>query len=287
MDFISIDVETANADLASICQIGVVQFKNGQIANRWQTLVNPEDFFDTINVSIHGIDAVGVMDAPKFPAIYEILARHLSGGIVVSHTAFDRTAIAAAFEKYDLVAPVIAWLDTARVVRRAWPDISQSGYGLANVTEKLGIKFQHHNAVEDARAAGEILVQAIQLTGLNILEWLERVKRPIKDNIGSPSEIIRRDGNPEGPLFGEVVVFTGALSLPRREAAELAAFAGCAVAPGVTKATTLLVVGDHDHRLSAGQDKSIKHRKADDLIAKGQLIRILRESDFHLIVSKK
>lgn len=284
MDFTSIDVETANADLASICQIGVVRFENGQISDTWQTLLNPEDYFDAVNVSIHGINEEAVADAPKFPAICELLAAHLSGAVVVSHTAFDRTAIAAAFGKHGLGAPQTAWLDTARVVRRAWPDLSQRGYGLANVAERLGITFQHHNAVEDARAAGEILVHAIQLTGMALAQWVERVKRPINASSSGSSERITRDGNPEGPLFGEVVVFTGALSLPRREAADLAAIAGCEVAPSVTKTTTLLVVGDQDLRTLAGHEKSTKHRKAEDLIAKGQPIRILRETDFQLLV---
>ena len=43
MDFVAVDVETANADIASICQIGVVAFENGRVKESWQTLVNPED----------------------------------------------------------------------------------------------------------------------------------------------------------------------------------------------------------------------------------------------------
>lgn len=31
MDFVALDVETANADLASICAIGLVHFKAGEV----------------------------------------------------------------------------------------------------------------------------------------------------------------------------------------------------------------------------------------------------------------
>ncbi len=48
----------------------------------------------------------------------------------------------------------------------------------------------------------------------------------------------------------------------------------------VTKHTTLLVVGDQDLRKLNGQEKISKHRKAEQLIAKGQALRILGESDF-------
>ncbi len=86
-------------------------------------------------------------------------------------------------------------------------------------------------------------------------------------------------------LYGNVLVFTGALSIPRQEAATAAAAAGCEVATSVTKHTTLLVVGDQDIRKLAGADKSSKHRKAEELMAKGQLIRIVGESDFGQLIS--
>jgi len=87
-------------------------------------------------------------------------------------------------------------------------------------------------------------------------------------------------------LYGDVVVFTGALEIPRREAAALSASIGCTVASGVTKKTTLLVVGDQDVTKLAGKAKSSKHLKAEQLIAKGQEIRIIKESDFKELVNQ-
>ena len=55
---------------------------------------------------------------------------------------------------------------------------------------------------------------------------------------------------------------------------------GCQVAPSVTKKTTILVVGDQDISKLAGHEKSIKHRKAELLVAEGYSIRIIRETDF-------
>ncbi len=283
MNFTAIDVETANPDLASVCQIGLVTFGDGVAVDRWQSLVNPEDDFDDLNVSIHGIDERAVRHAPKFPDICEVVTRHLQSNVVASHTAFDRVAIARVFGKYQLKQPECVWLDTARVARRAWPEFSERGYGLGNVAETLGIDFQHHNAQEDARAAGEILVRAIQATGIGLSAWLDRVKKPINLATGVSSSITR-EGNPEGALYGEIVVFTGALSIPRREAADLAAAAGCQVMDSVNKTITLLVVGDQDIRRLVGHDKSSKHRKAEEFMMKGQAIRILGEGDFRRLV---
>jgi DNA polymerase-3 subunit epsilon len=277
MDFVAIDVETANADLASICQIGIVAFENGSVKESWQSLVNPEDYFDGINTSIHGIDQRAVKGAPTFPRIYGSVRKALADAVVASHTPFDRVAVARVIEKYDLEQFECAWLDTARVARRAWPELSQRGYGLANVAKKLSISFVAHNAEEDARAAGEILVYAMKETGMGTSEWLDRVRKPITTRIAM-------DGNPEGQLYGEIVVFTGALTIPRRLAAQMAADAGCKVVPSVGGSTTLLVIGDQDIRRLAGQEKSSKHRRAEQLIAQGQAIRILGESDFRRLV---
>lgn len=288
VDFTSIDVETANADLSSICQIGVVQFKDGAVTHRWRSLVDPEDYFDSVNVSIHGIDESHVVGAPRFAEIHEALRTYLGSSVVTCHTMFDRTSLHAAHKKHDLAMPEVTWLDTARVVRRTWSECSRSGYGLKPVAAMLGIEFQHHDAEEDARASGEILLHAISETGLSVEEWVVRVTRPIGSSGTSSSggsERITREGNSEGPLWGEVAVFTGALSMPRREAADIASEAGCEVASGITKKTTLLVVGDQDVARLAGHSKSAKHRKAESNIAGGQPIRILRESDLRSLVN--
>ncbi len=278
MKFVAIDVETANPDLASICQIGVVSFEAGAVVAAWQRLINPEDFFDEWNVSIHGITEKDVINAPTLPDLFTDLRGFIEQNIVVCHTSFDRVALSRACEKYGLPGIDCIWLDSAKVVRRAWSQYASKGYGLANITKELGIVFQHHVAQEDARAAGEVVMRAIADTGKSLDEWLIQVKNPIS------YKQIAQQGNPDGSLFGEIVVFTGALSIPRREASKMAADAGWTVAETVNKSTTLLVVGDQDIRRLAGQEKSSKHRKVEELIAKGQSIRILGESDFSRLV---
>jgi DNA polymerase-3 subunit epsilon len=280
MDFIALDLETANADMSSICQIGLADFKNGLLQEEWKTYIDPEDFFDGMNVSIHGIDESTVKASPILPEVSNRLYNYLDGRIVVCHTHFDRVALQQACSKYNLRTPSCIWLDTARVTRRTWDQFAWSGYGLLNVCDSLGYKFAHHDALEDAKAAAHILLAAIEKTGIDLQSWLKRIEEPI--NLIDP---IAREGNEEGSLFGEVLVFTGALTLPRREAAALAAKIGCTVANGVTKDTTILVVGDQDVKKLSGHDKSSKHRKAESLIKKGQSLRIIRESDFKELVN--
>lgn len=54
---------------------------------------------------------------------------------------------------------------------------------------------------------------AMRDSGLDLDALTVRVAQPIT---GTISGKIEREGNPNGPLFGEVLVFTGALEIPRR-----------------------------------------------------------------------
>ena len=180
LTFNAIDVETANANRASICQIGIVHVRDGAIHDRWGTLINPGDWFDSWNVSIHGIRRDDVQDSPALPDVSDELRRRLSGSVLVSHTSFDRVAFERAMTKHGLEQLQVTWLDSARIVRRAWPDrYARKGWGLKNVAEDLGISFKHHDALEDASAAARIVLHACAASQADISEWLRRLAQPL------------------------------------------------------------------------------------------------------------
>lgn len=293
-NFVAIDVETANADFASICQIGIVSFVDGKPALIWKSLINPQDYFDSINIQIHGITESMCKDAPTFSNIIHILDDVFNNNIVVAHTKFDRIAIAKALYKCGKPEIPCRWLDSSKVVRRAWSQFSCKGYGLENCCKEFGIEYKAHDAAEDARAAGEIVCLAIQQTGTPIEEWIVCAYMP-EPNINEeesgnrfffrPDDGVKLEGDPNGLLYGEELVFTGTLSIPRAKAAQLAAAAGCRVTAGVTRETDFLVIGDKDIRtIRAGNKRSSKHQKVLDMIKKGYKVRILRESDFYELV---
>jgi len=286
VQFVAVDVETANADRSSICQIGAVRVEDGAIVGTLRRLVDPETFFDAWNVAIHGIAETDVQGQPAFPELAGPLSEFVGTSVVASHTAFDRVAIERVHQRYRLAPPAWPWLDTACVSRRAWPNqFACSGYGLRKVATFCGIEFSHHDALEDARAAALILLRAIDEAQLDIEAWQRRVRQPIElQPNGRSRASIACDGNPDGPLAGEETVFTGALSMSRSEAAALAANLGCNVRQGPTKTTTMLVVGTQDSSKLNGYAKSSKHRKAEQLIAQGAPIQILSEDDFMALV---
>jgi DNA polymerase-3 subunit epsilon len=86
MNFTAIDVETANANMASICQIGLAKYVSGHLAHEWKTYVDPEDYFDGMNVAIHGIDESTVEGAPTFPELNDTLRSYLENSLVKKET---------------------------------------------------------------------------------------------------------------------------------------------------------------------------------------------------------
>ncbi len=285
MNFVAIDVETANADLASICQIGIARYSEGQLVEQWSSLIDPEDYFCPMNIDIHGITQDMVKCSPTFPEVGEILRSFLNNTVCVCHTHFDRVSVGQAHAKYNLRKIETVWLDSARVARRTWKDCAWRDYGLSSVCQRIGYSFKHHDALEDAKASAHVLLAAINETGMDIHAWLKRVDQPIDPTNSSCGSAVNRVGNPDGEYRGEVIVFTGALDIPRKDAADLAASVGFTVASGVNKNTTMLVVGDQDVVKLLGRDKSTKHLKAEQLITKGQRIRIIKESDFKELIN--
>ena len=175
LTFNAIDVETANADPSSICQIGIVLVRDRAIVRKLSILVNPEPPFSSFNVRLRGISEATVRLSETFPQLEGRLRRLLEGTILVSHTSFDWVSIDGALRKYRLAPIHTTWLDSALVARRAWPKrYRRRGWNLANVAGDLGITFCHHDSAEDARVAAQIILLACRHTGLDIGDWVAR-----------------------------------------------------------------------------------------------------------------
>ena len=173
LNFVAVDIETANSDVSSICQVGMAVVRYAKITDVWTQLIDPDDFFDPYNTAIHSIDRNTVKSSPRFGEICDKIAQYLEK-TVVSHTFFDRRALSKAFAECGKSLDYEIWIDSAQVARRAWPDkYSLRGYNLGNVARDLGIRFRHHDAGEDARAAAEIVLRAYRDTDLGIGRLLD------------------------------------------------------------------------------------------------------------------
>jgi len=158
--FYALDVETANNNRGSICQIGVACVRHDDSIETWATYVDPQVDHWAFTY-LHGISAQTVQGAPTFAELLPVLRNALSGSTVYQHSGFDRSAVAAACENNGLPIPPWDWRDSVHVARAAWPELrGNGGHGLASLKQHLGLVFDHHDAGEDARAAAEVVLRA-------------------------------------------------------------------------------------------------------------------------------
>ena len=171
MDFVVVDVETANTNPASICQIAVASFAHERLVNVWGTFVDSGDFFLRSNTRLHGISAKNVFGSPTWTDLQSDLRKLLEGNIIASHTEFDRRAMSAANQRCGLRSiKGGGWIDTCSVARRVWPHLPN--HKLSSLARTFRIPYRAHDAREDARCAGEILIRAAKTSGLSITVFL-------------------------------------------------------------------------------------------------------------------
>lgn len=158
--FFALDVETANNERGSICQIGVACVDQDGLIETWVSYIDPGPLRWTCTF-IHGITARTVAGAPGFAAAMAVLGPRLAGQTVYQHSGFDERAVNAACDGAGVARPAWGWRDSVLVARRAWPELrGNGGHGLASLKRHLGLRFTHHDAGEDARAAAEIVLRA-------------------------------------------------------------------------------------------------------------------------------
>lgn len=290
--FIAIDVETANRNRGSICQIGLVCFSRAEIEWQWSTLVDPEGAFESGNVGIHGITPEHVKSAPKWPVVLDCIADSIKGQVIASHTNFDEFALKEASERYGVKLPNARWIDSHALARKAWPTMAR--HGLAELCQVFDIELDHHDALSDAMACGRIVNLSLRPNEMSPVELEARIsrmaatkpRRSSRFRLAGHQRDIAVHGAHDGPLKGHVVVLTGEFDGGKGPLAALAASVGCDVEPRFTKSrTTILVLGQRNSEVR-DDGKSSKQRSAEDAIAEGRAIEILTEEEFRRLLER-
>jgi len=198
MDFVAIDFETANRNWNSACEIGLVVVEDSRVVDTYRRLIRPTpNRFEAGNIRIHKIRPEQVMHEPTFAELYEEMLPYLADKHLVAHNAsFDMGVLLASMRLYGLPQPSLTYSCTVQLARRAFPDSPR--YGLGIISQYLGIELNHHQALSDANACAQIMLQAQQLFGATTVEeLLGEVKlkpRSIHD-YGSSSRSRRNWGN--------------------------------------------------------------------------------------------
>ncbi|MBV5191116.1 exonuclease domain-containing protein [Staphylococcus chromogenes] len=297
MNFVAIDVETANEQRSSICSIALLKFQDNKISDGLYTHINPETYFSSINTSIHGISEEDVVDSPKMYQMYDAIIRFMDNHVVVAHnTSFDMYALCDSFKKYNLPLPKNSYFCTYRLSKDLY---DLPSYRLQDLAEYFGIKNEkHHNAFYDAKACGKIAHSILQDQEINLNSLVERQNFKygkfgesgfVKKSINKKLKLIYNDElhDENHILYNKHICFTGALkAFTRKEVAQKITDIGSVYDATVKKTTNFLVVGNLENlEKTHNYTKSSKIKKAEKLSNEGQNIEILSEMDFLKLLS--
>ncbi|MGO1989959.1 exonuclease domain-containing protein [Mammaliicoccus vitulinus] len=297
MNFVALDLETANTNRSSICAVGMVKIEDNKIVDTYYTLVNPETYFDGFNVMIHGIDEDDVVDSPTFKDIYQDLTAFVEDYNIVAHsTRFDMYAIADCMIDNDLPIWPNDYFCSLRISQALRKGLAI--YRLNDLVAEFELdSFDHHNALDDAKASANIITY---FSKNNELESIQKFCDTYQFKIGklnqngfikihdSKSTKISLDYSNVNPkedstFFEKTICFTGELKkYTRQEVAQVVTNIGAIWSANVTAKVDYLVIGNLENLEKIwGYAESSKIKKARVNAAKGQPIQIISELEFY------
>lgn len=167
LDFTAIDFETANSSPASACSVGLIRVRDGVVVAQTGWLIRPpagHDEFQEWNVRIHGIRAHEVVDADGWSEQLDRLCAFAGADVLVAHNAgFDLNVIRRACEATGDDCPPYRSLCSLSVARKVY-DLDSYKLPVAAAAAGFGA-FPHHDALADARACAQIVIDAARRTG--------------------------------------------------------------------------------------------------------------------------
>ena len=284
--FVGIDFETLYPQRVSACSVGMVKYIDGEIVDRFYTLICPP--FDypgkcgSVLTWIHGLTEEMVKDARTFEEILPDMERFVDGLPLVAHNAcVERACIrdASAFYGVETKLDYENIFDTLTLSRQieAKLGIIEEGSGthqLDIVCKRFGISGNnHHNALADAEMSGNLMVlfQKIFSEGETV-EVAETPATP-KQKYNPEDKVQRTDleSVPDNPFKNQIVVLTGFAKSDSQEYAHKLNELGAIIKDGVNKKTNILITG-----YNAGPSKMQK--------AKEVGARIMPEEEFKEII---
>lgn len=161
-DFAAIDFETANNERTSVCSVGVVIVRNGEIEDSFYSLIQPEpNYYNCWCAKVHGITRDDTDTAPVFPSVWKQIEPMIEGLPLVAHNkSFDECCLKAVFQCYGMTYPDYEFYCTCQAAKRAFPNVKN--HQLHTISELCGyILDNHHHALADAEACAAIALRVL------------------------------------------------------------------------------------------------------------------------------
>jgi DNA polymerase-3 subunit epsilon len=158
-NYVVVDVETTGGkgDNHRVTEIGAVKVRDGEIVDRFQTLLNPQRAIPANISRLTGITPAMVEDAPYFADVADRFAAFMGDAIFVAHNVdFDYGFINREFTRLGRTFRH-AKLCTCASMRKLYPGLASYSLGALSRHFEIPLE-QHHRALCDAEAAAELLL---------------------------------------------------------------------------------------------------------------------------------
>lgn len=163
-NFAAIDFETANFNRSSVCSVGVVVVRNGEITDKYYSLIRPEpNFYNTVCKETNGLSCEDTDNAPVFPDVWKEIASKIDCLPLVAHNkSFDENCLKSAFSIYNMEYSDYKFYCTLEAARRELGG-NVEDHQLHTVAKYCGYDLQnHHHALADAEACAVIAMKLIK-----------------------------------------------------------------------------------------------------------------------------
>ena len=160
-NFAAIDFETANNERSSVCSVGIVVVRNGEIVDKFYSLIKPEpEYYNYWCSQVHGLSLDDTMDAPIFPDVWTQIEPMIEGLPLVAHNkAFDESCLKAVFRVYQMDYPDYEFHCTCIASRKGGPE---GHHNLDIIAARCGYDLEnHHHALADAEACAAIAIKIL------------------------------------------------------------------------------------------------------------------------------
>ena len=305
-EYVAIDTETTGLDYGqcNLIEVSALKYVNGKCVDRFSSLIQPplmtyfrfgdeemtvtRCFIDSFITDLTGISNEMLDSAPTPDQVIPQFLSFIGDSVLIGHNIhFDINFL------YDAAMDICQapirnnFIDTLRIARKVFPELAH--HRLSDIALAC-----HLDAGEAHRSEADCQTTAACYEWMrskilessnegNFIESFQYSYDKILSIITATTEVI----DTTNPIYGKVIVFTGALSaMTRKEAFQLVANLGGIPSDSLNAKTNFLVIGNAEFAQSVKEGKTNKMKKAEKMVQKGLEISIISESAFFDLISE-
>ena len=178
-----VDVETTGLDFRKekIIELAAVKLVDGEITDKFESLVNPMQFIRNSSINIHGITEEMILEAPTIEEVLPLFLDFIEDKPIIGHNViFDFTFINHASLNVFGKEIINRKIDTLHMYKETFPQ--EHSHGLSSLLKRFNVEVDtSHRAMADAYGLAQVYPRlrslyeeryAWQLSQINNINYL-------------------------------------------------------------------------------------------------------------------